>query len=192
MKTNPTKDRLLILCYLNFLYSILQQKRDFQYCEILLTLLEKDDLVAILLWIGEGELPEDFIQVENMNKEELLDFMGGDFAIVAYLLQYWTDKTDEPVTPEKVHMVLTQLQLHTHYLREKNIPDWDVYDYSNYNALCEKAGIPKRMYGIFHEDVSEEDKYMTAPLHGLFYHEHEAQQLLNDREDKESYKIMAL
>ncbi|PVV50436.1 hypothetical protein [Chryseobacterium sp. HMWF035] len=192
MTTNPTKDRLLILCYLTFLQNLLQAKRDFRYCEILLTLLEKEDLIAVILWIGEGELPEDLTDVETMDKEELLDFIGGDFIVVPYLIEYWKSKTDYPVTPEKVHHILTRLQLQNHYLREKNIPDWDPYDYSNYNTLCEKAGIPKTVYGIFDNDVSEEDKYITAPLHGFFHHEHQAQTLLNDREDKESYKILML
>lgn len=192
MKTNPTKDRLLMLFLLSLLEKTLEEKKDFYFSEILLFLLNKEDLVAMAQWLFKQESVEPFGIIKNLNKEELLHLIGGNVHVVSYLIVHWKNKTVYPVTPEKIYGVLSQLNQQTHYLMNKLIAEWDEYDYSNYNALCEKAGVPKLVYGIFEQRVRESEKYLKAPLMPYFYNKQEALATFSAMDSKHKFQLMEL
>ena len=161
MNKNPTQQRLLILYFLTTLYQKMGEHTD-GYSETLVNLLNHEDFKNTLHWLYKSNIPKEFGNIQKMDTGEMLDAIGGETHILSFYIDYWKNKTIDVVTPVKVYDVLTQLQLETHYLMTKILADWDEYDYSNFRALCNKAGIAETLYGIFDAEVSEEDKYIVT------------------------------
>ncbi|MCW3159669.1 hypothetical protein [Chryseobacterium oryctis] len=192
MKTNPTKDRLQVLCFLTMLRQNLEKEKTDEYCPILPELFIKADLVEILKWLYMNKIPSSLGEIEGMDREEVLNAIGGDVYILSYIIEQWEEKTDYPVTVTKVYNLLYQLGTQTHYLMEKELSEWDEYDHSNYKALCRKAGIPQAMYGIYDVGVTEQEKYITMPVTGLYDREPEAKAVLASLRSDNQYKLMKL
>lgn len=175
-----TKARLVIQYFLRRLQQSLQNEKVSAIDNVFLSIYSKDELMDIIKWLYVPTVPQ-WINYNQMDKEELLQAIGDDFYILSYEIDqarmelYETTK----VTPERVRSTLTQLGLETHYLIEKPVMDWDEYDCSNFRALSYKAGNPIPVFGIFDSSVNEEDKYIvTSPPPKLYNTEKEANDAL--------------
>ncbi|HBF20743.1 MAG: hypothetical protein CMI36_00365 [Owenweeksia sp.] len=103
---------------------------------------------------------------DGMSKEELLDTIADDAIILGYFIDRWEDERYAYIalTEKGVKDILTQLELQTHYLWYKPIPDWDAYDLGNYRELQVKAGKVAWVYGIYDASITEENmESVTAP-----------------------------
>ncbi|MGC4129268.1 MAG: hypothetical protein QM564_06845 [Bergeyella sp.] len=194
---NKQKRRILVQYFLRTLRKKMETEDPEQVSSVFLQLFNREELIQIIQWLFMDKVPEE-LGIDTMNKEELLQTIGDDVHILSYCLEQWSKEIQKKITPQKVYDILDQLQLHTHYLMEKVIADWDEYDYGNFNALSYKAGAPQPMYGIFCSDVSEEDKYIiTTPparLYDTFEKaEAELNRLIVERKfQKSELKIMRL
>lgn len=111
------------------------------------------------------------LDLDGMSKEELLATIGDDAIVLGYFLDRWDNEICHAVrvTSESVRDTLRQLNLHTHYLRYKEISQWDSYDMSNYRALQLKAGKICRVFGIYDASISQEEiDSVTSPPHRFY------------------------
>lgn len=175
-----TKARLVIQYFLRRLQQTMQNEKVSTIDNVFLSIYSKDELMDIIKWLHVPTVPQ-WLNYDQMDKEELLQAIGDDFYILSYEIDqarmelYETTK----VTPQRVRATLIQLGLETHYLMEKPVTDWDEYDCANFRALSHKAGNPTPVFGIYDSSVSEEDKYIVTTPPPKFYNtEEEANNVL--------------
>lgn len=185
-----TKARLVVQYFLRRLQQSMQSEKVATIDNVFLSIYSKDELMDIIKWLYVPTVPQ-YINYDQMNKEELLEAIGDDF----YILSYEIDQTrmelyeTTKVTPERVRATLVQLGLETHYLMEKPVTDWDEYDCANFRALSHKAGNPTPVFGIFDSSVKEEDKYIVTTPPPKFYNtEEEANNALSKMVDNGQLK----
>lgn len=175
---NKNKDRLLIHYFMRMLQQRMEKEKTKSISPVFAGILSRKELRDILQWLFMDKVPEDY-NPDTMSSEDLLEAIGDDLHILSYTIHRWKKELEEKATSEKVYDVLSQLQLETHYLMTKILQDWDEYDHSNFRALCLKAGYPETLYGIFHSDVSEEDKYIAVSPANPYKTEWEARETIS-------------
>lgn len=164
MKTK-TKRRLAIQYFLRKLKQRMESDKVNQMDAVWLNIYAKEDLIDIIKWLYVPTVPE-WIKLDEMDEEELLEAIGDDFHILSYEIEQARLELYENTkfTYKSVFDTLHQLGLDNHYLMTKPLAQWDDYDKSNYSTLYQKAGKPTPFYGIFNSTVKEEDKYLTPPI----------------------------
>jgi len=113
------------------------------------------------------------VDLENSTTKELLLVINDDRYILDFFLNQWSKNATDQLSPIAVWNTLEQLSSPTHYLASKAIANWDAYDFSNYRALQLKAGKIKRVYGIYDNDVKEQDALSVDTLPKRFFEKYE-------------------
>ena len=147
----------------------------------------KEELIEILkssLELNETQLQD----LEVLSNSQLLTMISDD----VYILKYYLEKLkvtlfkDMLITNETVWSTLEQLGRYTHYLASKDVKKWDEYDYSNYRSMCYKAGVIKRVYGMYDTMITQEDAESATSLPKRFFEtEEEAIQVLTESKHSE-------
>jgi len=124
----------------------------------------QSELHKIVLHIY-GESTYDGLNIRNATKQELLEYIGDDQAILSYYLSLWDEerKNTETQNGYGLSEILAQLQLEGHYLLHKPIDQWDEFDKSNFRNLQSKAGVIQSAYGIYSDSVMPHELSMATP-----------------------------
>ena len=165
--------RQVIQRFLSVLLEQLQQKKEPSldpYFEDFFTI---DEMVALLKAQNKSESNE-HRNTTYTSKDGLVKKLSNK-AILAYYLDAWKKEIARSISisPIEVYRTLDQLGLHTHYLMSKPIPQWDEYDYSNYNELRGKAGRVNTIYGLYDSDISSKDVDSVTSQPKRFYETYE-------------------
>lgn len=141
------------------------------------------------------------INLTNATSIDILNFIEDEFYVLGYVLKKWNfnfqSMNQISLNREIVDSVLNQLQLDFHYLREKPINKFDSYDISNFTNLCYKAGLVKKVYGIFDSEINEADiPIITSPPKVQYDSENEAMnelsRMINEKEcEKGERKVLS-
>lgn len=120
----------------------------------------REELITILVLRFGKEVKEKY-NLHKASSEEILFLIEDEIYLVQYILRAWEATLNPnlamPITRESIDMVLDQLQLPIHYLRDKPINELDEYDRSNAQNLFRKAGVFRRVYGIYDSSVKVEE-----------------------------------
>jgi hypothetical protein len=110
-------------------------------------------------------------QIENLETNQLLELIGGDYFILSFLIQkIEIGITSVPkISTSEVDAFFKRTQNELHYLASKPVEDWDDYDRSNYRSLMVKTGTTKKVYAIFTSDVLAEDVYAVTTQPSYFF-----------------------
>ena len=191
---NNNKNLLLVQCFMKMLQQRIERDKVETLSPVFGNILSKEELQNILKWLYLDKVPEHH-DLKTMDSQDLCEAIGDDIHILSYSIEKWKKELEEKITPQKVYDVLCQLQLETHYLMTKILADWDEYDYSNFKALCRKAGTPQPLYAVFESSVQEENKYISVPLSKYYATEWEAESkksLLISEEQFEEHQLQIL
>lgn len=95
----------------------------------------------------------------KMTKEQLLKAIGDEYHLIRFIRTklYCAPTATYDVSRELITKVLTQLRLTVHYLHDKPIGSYDSYDLSNVHQLLLKAGLLKRVYGLYDSSVTQSE-----------------------------------
>jgi hypothetical protein len=109
-------------------------------------------------------LPLDF---SSATSADMLVALEDDLFLLDYILKAWKDLIDPNVllspSKEALVMVLDQLCLETHYLKDKDFDSFDEYDLSNMRALFRKAGWMVKVYAVVKSDEVADDFCIARP-----------------------------
>lgn len=152
----------------------------------------QNELKNILCSIYDAKALKE-LKLGAMSKPELLETIGDDTLILGYFLDLWDEEIcqNASITAKGVCAVLDQLSLQSHYLRFKQISEWDSYDLSNYRSLQLKAGKICRVYGIYDAGTQQEEiNSVTSPPKRFYESSHLAdiamKELVNERQFQEN------
>tara|TARA_R110002051_G_scaffold2660_1_gene14269 strand:- start:16405 stop:17001 length:597 start_codon:yes stop_codon:yes gene_type:complete len=166
--------QLVIQRFLSILLEQLQTKKESSLDEYFEDFFTIDEMIALLK--SQCGFDEN-INVNRLSKKDLISKLSNE-GILSYYLNAWKKEIARSmsITPFEVYRTLDQLGLHTHYLMSKPIPQWDEYDYSNYNALRGKAGRVTTVYGLYDSDVTYKDVDSVTSQPKRFYETYELAQ----------------
>lgn len=175
---NP-KIRVTLHYFLKVLEKRLSNEKQETVHPLFFKLFTKEELVEILSWLYNGNIPQSYI-ISQMSAQEVLDAIASERSILVYIVQLWDKELEEQdkMDHQNVFATLNQLGLQTHYLADKPLPDWDEYDRSNFKSLLNKSGKLIPRYGIFDANVKEQDKYCCTTPAKRYNTEWEAQMML--------------
>ena len=130
----------------------------------------------------------------KFDRHTMFQIIGRDQQLLQYYIAQWEGELYEQqfISKSQIDALTQQIGHVTHYLKDKLVSDWDVYDYTNYKSLCLKSGKFQRVYGVFCISVSQchIDKDIDNEFGEVMYYntysqaQEKLQELLEKRQQK--------
>jgi len=126
--------------------------------------LTREELISIALFLYQTDWT--LARLELKTDQELLKIIGDDIGVLLYISAMLHKKTIEVLSFSKteVDFFFSNKGNPLHYLASKETAIWDEYDRSNYTALLFKAGVIRKVFGVYISSINEGDLYKLTSL----------------------------
>ncbi|WP_439131435.1 hypothetical protein [Polaribacter sp.] len=126
--------------------------------------LTREELINIAFFLYQTDWT--IARLELKTDQELLAIIGDDIGVLLYISAMLHRKTIEVLSFSKteIDFFFSTKGNPIHYLANKETELWDGYDRTNFRSLLSKAGLIRKVFGVYPSSIREAELYQSISL----------------------------